>query len=127
MQDGLSKSYVEKTITGNELRHAFITSVNLDDKFRRTNSDVSMNLALYQNLMKGNVNFDQQKIDAWLVGDQDLYRDLRATPEVKAKQIKEAQEAQQAEEQAKAQQQGNGQNRATQAIQGGASQAGGQV
>lgn len=118
-RDDLSKSFIEKTITANELRQNFAVSVNLDDKFRKTPSEKAMELALYRDVIKTNPRFDWSAADAWIIGDAELARKLRASPEVEQVQMQQLQQMQMAE-------QGQmGQNPAEQAMMGGAAQAGG--
>jgi len=119
--DDLSKSFIEKTITANELRNTFAVSVNLDDKFRQTPSDKAMDMALYREVVKDDPSFDWSASREWIIGDQELARKLRATPEVRDAQMKQLQERAAAAEQAKQ----GGLNPGQQAMQGGASQAGG--
>ena len=124
-KDDLSKSFVEKTITADELKNTFAVNVNLDDKFRKTPSDRAMDYAMYREIIKGDPNFDWTAAREWILGDNELARKLRATPEVREAQLKQMQEQAQAQEQAKQAAQGGGMNPGTQALQGGAAQAGG--
>lgn len=123
-KDDLSKSFIEKTITANELRQSFAVHINLDEKFGRTPSEKAMEMALYRDIIKGNPYYDQQASADWIIGDAETAQKLRASPEVRAAQIKQMQEMAQAEQQAK---QGGGLNPGEQALQGGSAQAGGVV
>ena len=124
-KDDLSRSFVRKTITGDDMRAGFLATVDLDDKFRSTPSERAMDMAMYRDIMKDNPDFDWTATQEWIVGDRDLAKKLKASPEVKQAQLKELQARAQAAEQAKIQAQGGGLNPGEQAMQGGAAQAGG--
>jgi hypothetical protein len=113
VQDGMTKDFVEKTITANEIKAKFDVCIRLDDKMRRSPTDRAMDLQLYP-LLKQDPSVDQDALKAWLIGDFDLSQRLKASNEVYQAQL---QAMQQAAQQAQ-QQQGGGQNYARQAQQG---------
>jgi hypothetical protein len=120
-KDDLSKSFIEKTITSNELRQNFAVAVNLDDKFRRTPSERAMELALYRDVIKQNPRFNWRAADEWILGDAELAKRLRADEQTVQEQMQQMQQMAQIQNP----EQGGGLNPGEQAMQGGASQAGG--
>jgi hypothetical protein len=120
-RDDTKESFVEKTITANELRNAFDVNIVLDDKFRKTPADRALDLQIYAGVIKGNPRFDWQAADEWIIGDRELARRLRASPDVMQAQQQMLQSAQDQE----AAKQKAGQTQGEQAMMGGASQAGG--
>jgi len=123
-KDDLTKSFVLKTITADDMRAGFLATVDLDDKFRNTPSERAMDIALYREVYKDNPRIDQDAALEDITGDRDKFKKLRASPEVEAKQRERLQEEAKAREAAKNQQSG-GLDPGAQAMQGGASQAGG--
>lgn len=126
-RDGLSKEFVEKTITAKDMMHSFTATVDLDDKFRSSPSERAMDYALYRDVIKSNPRFDWQAADEWVLGDRDLSKKLKASPETEEAQRKQLQAQAESEQKAKQQQQGGGLSPGEQSMQGGASQAGGRV
>jgi len=100
VQDEKTKDFVQKTITGNELRHAFNVTLKLDDKLRKSPADKAMDIQLYQMVFKDNPRYDQDAVVADLIGDAEKARRLKASPEVEKAQAEALAARQQAQAQA---------------------------
>jgi hypothetical protein len=99
-QDEKSKDFIEKTITGDEMRHSFQVAVKLDDKLRKSPADKAMDIQLYSILYKDNPRYDQDAVAAWLTGDAETVRRLTASPEVQQAQTEALQAREEAQQKA---------------------------
>ena len=96
-EDDVNKRYIEKTITTDELRHAFDVVIDLEDKFRKSIHDRNFDVVMYRDILSKDPRIDHEAALEWIIGDQQVVRRLKATPEKMQEQIKMMQQIAQSE------------------------------
>lgn len=107
------------TITREDFAREYDVELDPDAKYNLSSSERAIRLNEYNLILKDNPDFDWKAAAEYAMGDQPVVARLRATPEVREKQMQQLQERAQAQQQAKAQEQGATEGAAMQGVQGG--------
>lgn len=93
-EDDINRKYIEKTITTEDLRHAYDVLIDLEDKFRRSIHDRNFDVVLYRDVLSKDPRIDSDAALEWILGDSQVVRRLKASPEKMQQQMQMMQQMQ---------------------------------